>query len=397
MANSRDYKNVGVLAACQALIRTGMSIQIILSGLVGAALAGDKALATVPVTAVIIASTLAAFPASMLMKRIGRRAGFLWGALIGGVGGAVACYALYISSFWLFCLGMAGFGVSGGFSMFYRFAAADVAEVHFKSRAISWVVAGGIIAALIGPEIAKRTHDLFTGTPFLGAFAAIVVLSVVVMVLLVFLDIPLPSEAERHEKGRPIRVIVRQPALIVAVLVGMIGYGVMSLLMTATPLAMVDHGFIINDAAFVIQWHMVGMFGPAFFTGNLINRFGVVRVMLAGTILLTIATITALAGETIVHYWVSLFALGLGWNFTYVGASTLLTETYETSELNKVQALNDFMVFGTVAVASFASGTILHYLDWQAVNIAAIGPIGVAVLAALWLRLKRRAEQAAGE
>ena len=229
----------------------------------------------------------------------------------------------------------------------------------------------------------------------MGAYAAIAGLAIAVMVLLSFLDIPLPDEAERLESGRPLGTIVRQPALIVAVLVGMIGYGVMSLLMTATPLAMVGNGFVISDATFVIQWHLVGMFAPAFFTGHLIQRFGVGRVMLGGTVLLAVAIISALSGTDLVHYWLALFALGLGWNFTFIGASTLLTETYEPAERGKVQALNDFMVFGTVALASLTSGTILYFLDWNAVNFAAIGPISVAVLAALWLRLKRRAEQVA--
>ncbi len=395
MALSRDHKNVGVLATCQALFMTGMSMQIILSGLIGAYLAEDKALATLPISAVVIASTLATIPASLLMKRIGRRAGFMTGALIGLLGTSVACYALYISSFWLFCFGMFIFGVNAGFCQYFRFAAADVAQDHFKSRAISWVISGGIVAALLGPELAKRTHDLVGGTPFLGAYAVLAGLAIGVTFLLAFLDIPLPDEAERLQSGRPLGVIARQPALIVAVLIGMIGYGVMSLLMTATPLAMVGNGFVIGDAAFVIQWHMVAMFAPAFFTGGLIQRIGVVRVMLGGTVMLAAAVVFALSGTEIVHFWLALFALGLGWNFTYVGASTLLTETYAPAERGKVQALNDFMVFGTVALASLTSGTILYFLDWDAVNLAAIGPIAVAVMAALWLRLKRRAEQAA--
>lgn len=395
MALTRDHKNVGILAMCQGLFMSGMSMQIILSGLVGASLAEDKALATLPISAVVIASTLATIPASLLMKRIGRRAGFIWGALIGLAGASIASYALIISSFWLFCFGMFIFGMNAGFSQYFRFAAADTAADHFKSRAISWVISGGIVAALLGPELAKRTHDLFSGTPFLGAYAAIAGLTIGVMVLLAFLDIPLPDEAERLQSGRPLAVIARQPALIVAILVGMIGYGVMSLLMTATPLAMVGNGFVIGDATFVIQWHMVAMFAPAFFTGGLIQRIGVVRVMLAGTVMLGAAVGFALSGTEIFHFWLALFALGLGWNFTYVGASTLLTETYATAERGKVQALNDFMVFGTVALASLTSGSILYYLDWDAVNLAAIGPIAVAATAALWLRLKRRAAQAA--
>ncbi|MDA1090295.1 MAG: MFS transporter [Proteobacteria bacterium] len=395
MTISRDYKNVGILAACQALFMSGLSMQIILSGLVGAAIAEDKALATLPISAVVIASTLSTIPASLLMKRIGRRAGFIVGNLFGLVGASIASYALYNSSFGLFCFGMFVFGVNAGFSSYFRFAAADVAPVHFKSRAISWVISGGIAAALLGPELAKRSHDLVDGTPFLGSYAAMAGLTIIGMVLLTFLDIPLPNEEERLQSGRPLATIALQPALIVAVLVGMIGYGTMNLLMTATPLAMVGHGFHIGDATFVIQWHMVAMFAPAFFTGILIQRIGVVRVLLGGTVMLGAAVAFALSGTGIIHYWLALFALGLGWNFTYVGASTLLTETYAPAERGKVQALNDFMVFGTVALASLTSGTILYFLNWNAVNLAAIGPIGVALIAALWLRLKRRAEQTA--
>lgn len=395
MTLSRDYKNVGILAACQALFMSGMSMQIILGGLVGATIAEDKALATLPISAVVIASTLSTIPASLLMKRIGRRAGFILGNLLGLTGAAIASYALTISSFWLFCFGMFIFGMNAGFSSYLRFAAADVSAASFRSRAISWVVSGGIVAALLGPELAKRSHDLFPATPFLGAFVVLCGLVIAGMALMAFLDIPPPGEDERLESGRSLSTIVRQPALIVAVVVGMIGYGVMNLLMTATPLAMVGHGFIISDATFVIQWHMVAMFAPAFFTGTLIQRIGVVRVMLGGTVMLGCAIVSALSGADLVHYWLALFALGLGWNFTYIGASTLLTETYEPAEMGKVQALNDFMVFGTVALASLTSGTILYFLDWNAVNYAAIGPISVAVLAALWLRLKRRAQQAA--
>ncbi len=336
MALSRDHKNVGILAMCQGLFMSGMSMQIILSGLVGASLAEDKALATLPISAVVIASTMATIPASLLMKRIGRRAGFIWGALFGLAGASIASYALTISSFRLFCVGMFIFGVNAGFSQYFRFAAADTSADHFKSRAISWVISGGIVAALLGPELAKRTHDLAAGTPFLGAFAAIAGLMIAVMALLAFLDIPIPDESERLQSGRPLAVIVRQPALIVAILVGMIGYGVMSLLMTATPLAMVGNGFVIGDATFVIQWHMVAMFAPAFFTGTLIQRIGVVRVMLGGTVMLGAAVVFALSGTEIVHFWLALFALGLGWNFTYVGASTLLTETYAPDERGTV-------------------------------------------------------------
>ncbi len=395
MAISRDHWNVGILASSQAVFVTGQSMLIILSGLVGAAIADDKALATLPVSAVVIATTLTTIPASLLMNRIGRRAGFLVGALLGLVGAAVASYALVLSHFWLFNFGTFLVGMFAGFAQYYRFAAADVAEPDFKARAISWVIAGGVVAAFLGPQLAQGTHDLVGGIPFLGSYMVVGGLAIVSMALIVCLDIPLPALSERRKGGRPLGTIARQPALVVAILVGMIGYGTMSLLMTATPLAMVGHGFLISDASFVIQWHMVAMFAPAFFTGNVIQRFGVVRVMLVGVIMLGAAVTAALSGTQIVHFWLALFALGLGWNFTFVGASTLLTETYEPSERGKVQALHDFMVFGTVALASLTSGSILYFLDWRAVNLAAIPAIAIALVATVWLLAKRRAKQRA--
>ncbi len=394
MAIPRDHRNVFVLATCQALFMTGQSMLIILSGLVGAAIAEDKALATLPISTVVIATMLTTVPASLLMKRIGRRAGFMAGAFIGACGAALSAYAVYISNFWLFSFATLIIGMYGGFAQYYRFAAADVAKADFKSRAISWVISGGIVAAFAGPELAKRTYDMFADTLFLGSYIVVAVLAASSIIILAMLDIPTPDAAERDETGRPLAVIIRQPAMIVAIIVAMIGYGVMSLLMTATPLAMAGRGFSIGDTTFVIQWHILAMFGPAFVTGTIIRRFGVVRVMLSGSVVLAFAISAALAGSEIINYWLALFALGLGWNFTFVAASNLLTETYETAERAKVQALNDFMVFGTVAMASLTSGAILHFLDWQAVNIAAIAPITIAMAASLWLAIKRRTARA---
>ena len=387
----RDHRNTGILASSQAVFVTGQSMLIILSGLVGAAIADNVALATLPVSTVVIATTLTTIPASLLMKRIGRRAGFLIGGAIGLAGAIVASYSLYIANFWLFSFGTFLMGVNTGFAQYYRFAAADAAEPRFKSRAISWVIAGGVIAAFAGPELAKRTHDLVGGTPFLGSYAVLGGLAILGLALVSRLKIPLPSAEERTTSGRPLGTIARQPALVVAVLVGMIGYGTMMLLMTATPLAMVGHGFAVGDAAFVIQWHMVAMFAPAFFTGALIQRLGVDRVMMVGTVMLAAAVVAALSGTKIFHFWVALFVLGLGWNFTFIGASTLLTETYAPAERGKVQALNDFLVFGTVTVASLTSGTILFFLDWRAVNFVAIPAIAVAMAVTLWLWRSRRA------
>ena len=393
MAKLSDHRNTGILATAQATLITSQSMLAILSGLVGLAIADNVALATLPVSTVVIATTLTTIPAAMLMKRIGRRAGFLVGGGGGVAGALVASYALTIGNFWVFSLGTFLMGVNAGFAQFYRFTAADAALPQFKSRAISFVIAGGVIAAFAGPELAKRTHDLVDGTEFLGSYLILGVLGVVGMALVSALKISAPSAQERGQSGRPLATIVRQPSLVIAILVGMVAYSVMILLMTATPLAMIGHGFHIDDASFVIQWHMVAMFAPAFVTGSIIHRFGVDKVMVAGTVLLGFAIVAALSGNQIYHFWTALFALGLGWNFAFIGASTLLTETYEPSERGKVQALNDFMVFGMVTVASLTSGTILYFLDWRAVNFAAIPAIAVALIATLWL-MRTRADRA---
>jgi MFS family permease len=389
MRLSRDHRNVTVLALCQALFITGQSMMFILAGLVGADLAEEKALATLPISAIIVATTLTTIPASLLMKRIGRKPGFMLGAMIGICGALIASYGIWQSNFWIFVLGTMTVGVYAAFAQYYRFAAADVAETNFKSKAISLVLSGGIVAAFSGPLLTNYTFDINV-VPFLGSFITVAILAGMAVLMLSLIDIPRPDVTERASSGRPLLEIARQPELLAAIFVGMIGYSVMSLLMTATPLAMIAHGFMVHDASFVIQWHLIGMFAPAFFTGSLIVHFGVRKVMFSGTVLLTGAIIAALAGETVPHFWVALFALGLGWNFTFIGASTLLTETYKPEERAKVQALNDFMVFGSVALASLTSGTILHFFDWRTVNLAAIPAIVMAAAAIMFLIIRNK-------
>ncbi len=389
MRLSRDHRNVTVLALCQALFITGQSMMFILAGLVGASLAEEKALATLPISVIIIATALTTIPASLLMKRIGRKPGFMLGASCGIIGALIASYGIAQANFWIFVLGTLTIGMYGGFAQYYRFAAADVAEANFKSKAISLVISGGIVAAFSGPLLTNLTFDINV-IPFLGSFITVAILAAVAILMLSLIDIPRPNIAERTSSGRPLREIVRQPELLAAIFVGMIGYSTMSLLMTATPLAMIAHGYMVHDASFVIQWHLVGMFAPAFFTGSLIERFGVRKVMLSGVILLTTAIVAALAGESVAHFWFALFALGLGWNFTFIGASSLLTETYQPEERAKVQALNDFMVFGTVALASLTSGALLHFFDWRTVNLAAIPVIALAAAAIVFLMVRHK-------
>ena len=278
-------RNVLVLAFCQAMTMTSMTMMVTVSSLVGQELADDKAFATWPLGLQQIGVMMATFPASLLMRRFGRRTGFSIGACVGIIGGLIQAYAVFHFNFWLFCFGNGLMGVANGFSLFYRFAATDTADAAFKSKAISLVMAGGVMAALLGPQLAKWSHDWFAPVFFAGTFLAISALQGLGGLLVQFVRIPRPSEQERSRSGRPLLEIVRQPVFLVAVTGGMIGYGVMSLVMTATPLAMVECGYSFSDSAFVIQWHVLGMFVPSFFTGHLIARFGVLKIMLTGAFL----------------------------------------------------------------------------------------------------------------
>ncbi len=387
---NRAQRNVSVLAACQALLLTGNAILIALSPLVGFDLAADKAYATLPVTTYVVATALSTIPASFWMKRVGRRAGFQSGAVIGILAGALSSYAIYVGDFLLFSAGTGLAGLYNAAGQYYRFAAVDVASGSFKSKAISFVLAGGIVGAFLGPGSAIWTRDLIPEHLFLGSYMSTMIFPLLAIGLLMLIDIPPPSEEERQSGGRSLAAIAAQPVFLVAVLGGMIGYGVMNLVMTATPLAMTAHHHHFGDTAMVIQWHIVGMFAPAFFTGSLINRFGVLKIMLAGTLLMFACVAVALSGFEFLYFFASLVLLGLGWNFLFVGGTTLLTEAYVPAEKAKVQAINDFLVFGTVAAASLTSGTLLHLIGWHAVLYGALPFLAITALASLWL-LRRRA------
>jgi MFS family permease len=382
--------NVLVLALCQAAASTSITVMATVSALAGYALATDKALATLPIGLQQLAVMATTVPASLLMRRIGRRAGFTVGALAGIAGGLLQAHAVFDSQFALFCLGNALVGVSNGFGLFYRFAAIDAADAAFRGKAISLVMAGGVLAAVCGPALARWSHSWFQPVAFAGAFLAIALLQGLGGLLVQLVRIPRPGAQERRDAGRPLAVILRQPAALVAIASGMVGYGVMSLVMTATPLAMIDCGYRFGDAAFVIQWHVLAMFAPSFFTGHLIARFGVLRVMLAGSALLAGCGALNLSGTGIWQFWAGLVLLGAGWNFLFIGASVLLTQCHRPEERAKVQGANDFLVFGMVTLATLASGTLHHLYGWQAVNAGALPP--VLMLAALvgWFSWRSR-------
>jgi MFS family permease len=388
-------RNVLVLAICQGLLLINNTVLITVNALAGFALAPDKALATVPVTMYFIGSAMSTIPMSLLMKQIGRRAGFTIGALCAIAGSLLCAWGVYSSNFWVLCAGVLVLGIYFAAGQYYRFAAADAAPVDFKSKAISLVLAGGIVGGFIGPETSKLTKDIVAGHSFAGAYFSLIAFALLSIVVLRWLDIPRLQVSERKSAGRPLLWIARQPAFVVAVLCGMVGYGVMNLLMTATPLAMVARQHPFSDAAFVIQWHVVGMFAPSFVTGSLIKRFGLTRVMLTGVVLNFVCVGIALSGVEVMHFWVAMVMLGVGWNFMFVGATMLLTETHTATERAKVQGVNDAAIFLTMVVSSLSSGALFSYQGWHSMNYYAVPFLLLAGAGIIWIAVRRKVPRAA--
>lgn len=386
----RERRNVAILAACQMVFSTSRSLYVATAPLIAYMIAANKALATLPASLVIVGTALATVPASLLMQRVGRRHGFIAGALIGAVGGVVLAAGIVVQDFWLFCAGALVYGAFAGFAQLYRFAAADAAPAAFRGKAISLVLAGGVVAAFAGPELAKLAKDMIASVEFLGAYVLLIAASLLTGLIVSFVDIPKLTAAEAAGPKRPITAIMRQPVFIVATLTALIGQSVMSLLMTATPIAMAMRQYAFGDIALVIEWHIFGMFAPGFFTGSLIRRFGVLRVIFAGLALLVVSVAVALAGREVQHFWISMLVLGVGWNFAFTGGATLLTEVYTPAERGITQGANIFLIYGAVAMASLSSGGLLHYFGWKWVSLGALPLIGIAMLATLWLALLRR-------
>jgi len=388
--------NVGILVSTQTLFMIASITVMTLSGVVGQQLSPDPALATLPIAMMMIGTLISTLPASLYMKRVGRRAGFITGVSLGGVaGGLLSFAAIAMDSFWLFCAGNLLLGLYQGFAMYYRFAAADVASPSFRSRAISYVLAGGVVAAFLGPWNASIAADWIATVPSGGPYLVIALLAALAIGLLAFLKVPPSGEPQPGDIQRPLGRIASQPCFIVAVLSGAVGYAVMILVMTATPLAMRAQGLEMSQVATIMQWHVFGMFAPSFVTGTLIARFGVTQVLLAGAALLAGCVAVANLGMTLAHFWVALVLLGIGWNFLFVGGSALLASIHSEAERGKVQGVNDLIIFALVAIGSLLAGALLHEFGWELLNLAMLPLILLVVLAILWLRVGSVREAAA--
>ena len=381
-------RNILLLACCQALLMTNGSGLISMNGLVGYGLVANKTLATLGATTYVVGSALAAMPLALWMARVGRRRGFMTGALINVGGCALAACALYLSSFLLYCIATGVIGIYNAVGLQYRFAAAEVAAPRDKARAISLVLAGGVVGGFLGPASMLLAKDWFSA-PFLGSFLVLGAYALVALAVQSRVDVPAPTREERSGGGRPLAVIVRQPVFIVAALAGALGYGAMNLLMTATPLAMSFCGYPYSDAALVIQWHVVGMFAPGLITGTLIKRFGVLKIIIAGVALMAACAMVALHGTSVSHFVLALALLGVGWNFMYTGGTTLLTESYAPAEKARTQGLNDFLVFAVMGISSFSSGALVSAAGWETMNRAMLPLLGVVAAAVIWLGWRR--------
>lgn len=362
-------RNLIALTTAQALGAAVPPIIISLGGIVGQALTSVPALATLPVSLFNLGMAVGAIPAAMVMTRWGRRNGYVLGAVFGIVSGLVATFGIVSAAFSIFCLGTLLAGFYAACVQSYRFAAADIAPDGFREKAISWVMVGGLAAAIIGPQLAIWTRETLPAAPFAGSFLSQALLALLAIPVLMLLRNPSPAGLpSRANTGRPLSVIMRTPRFLLAASAGVVSFGLMSFVMTAAPMAMVECGFTVGEAAFGIQWHVIAMFAPSFFTGNLISRHGNAKITTLGLMLLAASGVVALAGLDMHNFMISLILLGVGWNFGFIGATSMITDCHTPEERGRVQGANDFIVFGTVAVASFASGTLLNSAGWAAVN-----------------------------
>jgi MFS family permease len=390
--DARARSNVARLAAAQALTGANSAVIFATGSIVGATLAPDMSLATVPLSMYVVGLAAGTLPTGAISRAYGRRVAFIVGTFCGVLTGLLASFAILRGSFLLFCCATFLGGLYGAVSQSYRFAAADGASATFRPKAVSWVMAGGVFAGVLGPQLVQWTMDLWP--PYLFAFSFVVqaIVALLAMAILAGVDAPKPAPSDLHG-GRPLLAIVKQPRFIAAALCGIVSYPMMNLVMTSAPLAMQICGLSVSDSNFGIQWHIVAMYGPSFFTGSLIARFGAPKIVAIGLLLEASAATIGLSGITAMHFWATLIVLGVGWNFSFVGASALVLETHRPAERNKVQAFNDFLVFGMMAVGSFTSGQLLANYGWSAVNLVVYPPVllGLTVLTLASFARRRRA------
>ncbi|CAN5917867.1 MFS transporter [soil metagenome] len=388
----RSLRNIALLAVCQALTQSSNTLMFASSALAVLTIVSPdmRMWANMPITVQHVGVMLSVFPASMLMMRRGRKLGFRSGSLMGMVGASLAAIGLGLASFPVMCLGglCLGYGIAN--MQLYRFAAVELAPSHFRAQAISYVTAGGIVAGILGPTLARFTPDLWLPT-FQASFCAVIVVHAIVFIVLGFIEFPAVKAEDSSGPQRPLLEIVTQPAYMVACAGAMIAFGVMSFVMAASPLAIVMCGLSKNKAPITIFVHVMGMFVPAFFTGHLISRYGLFNVMIGGIALLVLGVIVALTGITEWHFRIALGLNGVGWNFLFVGATTLLTTTYRSAERGKAQAFNDFMVFGTTASASLMASVVLELKGWATLNYVALALVLVALLVIGVFRLRHPA------
>src|ERR1700761_3245029 len=387
--DARARANVLRLAAAQALTGAHSAVIFATGSIVGASLAPDISFATVPLSMYVVGLAAGTLPTGMISRAYGRRVAFIIGTFCGVVTGVLGALAILHASFWLFCCATFLGGLYGAVSQSYRFAAADGASLAFRPKAMSWVMAGGVFAGVLGPQLVQWTMDIWP--PYLFAFSFVMqaLVALVAMAVLSGVDAPKPAPSDLHG-GRPLLEIIRQPRFIAAALCGIISYPMMNLVMTSAPLAMKICGLSVSDSNFGIQWHIVAMYGPSFFTGSLIARFGAQRVVAAGLLLEAGAATIGLTGITAMHFWATLFVLGVGWNFAFIGASALVLETHRPQERNKVQAFNDFLVFGMMAIGSFSSGQLLANYGWSAVNMVVFPPVALGLVVLMMVSFARR-------
>jgi len=393
-------RNVFVLILAQAFLGAQMPMIFVVGGLAGLMIAPSPALATIPISLIVFGSMTTAPWLSALMQKYGRRVGFFVGALGGALGAGIASLGLYLDNFAVFLIGSYLTGIYMSAHGFYRFAAADSASDDFRPRAISYVMAGGLLSALIGPQLVKFTSDA-TVVPFLGTYLCVVLINLIGVTLFFFLDVPPPKAPSADApQARSRRELLRDPKIAVAIICGMVSYALMNLMMTSTPLAVVGCGFPTGTAADIVSAHVIAMYAPSFFTGHVIARFGAVRVVALGLFLLALAGAVALMGVELTNFFITLVLLGIGWNFGFIGATAMLTQAHPAHERGRVQGLNDFLVFGCVTLASLSSGVLMSLGEttlagWNAVNIAMIPFLALAGAALIWLVLRPADEAAA--